>query len=209
MSFSKILGYLQNFFSSSLDLTKRFVISLRHDKVKKISYVKCLLLKISFFLLIILSLNAVDSQLDEELVPNKLVNDSLNTYIQEERELIEKDHKNILELLFYKKVGLSKYLQYIGTAGAPGSGKSTFLQTYLNNHPSYVLIDIDQILKSMINTYVKGVNSHSISQNISYKQLLEKEYLKWRGASNYIANKVLNKVYNNKFSIAQWHHINH
>ena len=54
----------------------------------------------------------------------------------------------------------------------------------------------------MINTYYQDLNYAKISQNKSYQNLLLEAYNKWRYASNYICDLVLNKAFAEKYNIA-------
>ena len=117
-----------------------------------------------------------------------------------ERSLLKKHSKTCI---FNSIPSSQKPLIYLATARAPGASKSTVLETNLKSHPHFIYIDPDQrTLKFLIHTYVKSLNNYAISQASSYKTLAQKQYLKWRDASNYIAYNLLNEAYDNNFSIA-------
>jgi predicted ABC-type ATPase len=137
------------------------------------------------------------------LVPNEIVDGFLASYSPEEKVAIDKDYKNIRELCLSQADKEQKKLIYVATAGGPGASKSTILETYLHNNPGFVYVDPDQqALRFMINTYLQEINSYAISKNASYLQLLKDTYGKWRGASNYIANSILNEAYSKNLAIA-------
>jgi hypothetical protein len=140
---------------------------------------------------------------EKMLVPPEIAQEFLDSYSSVEKNKITKDLKNIRDLCLAKAKNGQKHLIYVATAGGPGASKTTILETYLHDHPGFVYVDSDQhALKFMINTYLQDINNYAISQNSSYQHLLNKSYIKWRGASNYIANTILNETYANKLAIA-------
>jgi hypothetical protein len=137
------------------------------------------------------------------LVPNEIVDGFLTSYSPEEKVAIGKDYKNIRELCLSQADKEQKKLIYVATAGGPGASKSTILETYLHDNSGFVYVDPDQrALRFMINTYLQNTNCYAISKNASYLQLLEDAYSKWQGASNYIANSILNEAYSKDLAIA-------
>lgn len=139
----------------------------------------------------------------ESLVPQNIIENFLKPYSQVEKEAIARDYKNILKLCLSQAKNGQKQLIYVATAGGPGASKTTILENYLHEHPGFVYVDPDQrALKYMINTYLQEINNYAISQSVSYQDLLTKAYVKWRGASNYIANTILNDAYAKNIAIA-------
>jgi len=137
------------------------------------------------------------------LVPTEVIQDFLIPYSQEEKVAIERDRKNIRELCVLQANKGQKKLIYVATAGGPGASKTTILESYLKDHSGFIYVDPDQrALKFMINTYLQEMNNYTLSQSASYHNLLKDAYTKWRGASNYIANSILNEAYAEKFAIA-------
>lgn len=135
------------------------------------------------------------------LVPSHVVQDFLKSYSPEELKKIEKDHVIIKELCFGETLAPKKH--YVATAGGPGASKTTVLETYLHAHPGFVYTDPDQrALKFMVHTYIVSNNNYAISQSASFQDLLKKSYKKWRGASNYIANSILNDAFAKGMPIA-------
>lgn len=137
------------------------------------------------------------------VVPQEIVTDFLKGYTPDERARIEEDLKAVRSLTFR---GLSKpcITQYIATAGGPGAGKSTILETYVHDNKidNIAYIDPDQrALRFMINTYYLDLNLYAISKVGSYEELLAKGYEKWRGGSNYIANTLLNEAIAGGYSV--------
>lgn len=140
---------------------------------------------------------------DNFLVPSEIIQGYLKNYSQSEKVAIEKDRRNIRELSLSQAEKGQKHLIYVATAGGPGAGKTTILETYIHNQQGFVYVDPDQrALKYMINTYLQDINNYAISQNNSYQSLLNEGYIKWRGASNYIANTILNEAYSKELAIA-------
>lgn len=143
---------------------------------------------------------------EEALVPMSVVEQNLQDYTDEEKALIGDDLSNIDQLIFRNKSPNSNAF-YLGTAGGPGSCKSTILETILQNDPLFqnaCYIDPDpQGLRLMINTYLtRGLSFYTISQAASFKDAQVKAYNYWRGGSNYIAQTLLNKAFKGGFNIA-------
>ncbi len=136
------------------------------------------------------------------LVPNEVVDGFLTSYSPEEKVAIDRDYKNIRELCLSQADKEQKKLIYVATAGGPGASKSTILETYLHNNPGFVYIDPDQRVLRFMFTYLQDITCYTISKSASYLQPLKDAYDKWRGASNYIANSILNEVYIKNLPIA-------
>ena len=141
------------------------------------------------------------------LIPQSVVNALLADYTQEEIERIQADLVNIRTLMFRGKVPSAQPI-YIAKAGAPGAGKSTILEKELEENPLYlqenpVYIDPDQRgLKLMINTYWQDLTLAKVSNATPYEEYLKAAYVKWRAASNYIADTLLNEAFSKSYSIA-------
>ncbi|MBX9806157.1 MAG: hypothetical protein K2Y18_10495 [Alphaproteobacteria bacterium] len=139
----------------------------------------------------------------KELIPSQFVNSHLKDYSKEEQSLIQDDLKNISDLCFRDCTRIYSTPIYVGTAGGPGSSKSTILETYLHDKTNYVYADPDQrALKFMINTYISSCNNYAIANAASFKELIKGAYEKWRAASNYIACSILNKAFAGDYNIA-------
>ena len=111
----------------------------------------------------------------------------LNKYTTAELELI---HKDFLELREQTFAGATKQLSYIVTAGGPGAGKSTALESLLQAEQRPPLsirrayIDPDRTcLLKMQRTYLADTESHARSP--------QKAYEHWREASNFLSNVFL------------------
>lgn len=140
------------------------------------------------------------------LVPQDINSDFIKHYSEKEKEAILEDMARIHGLVFPKNFTASPQKHYIATAGGPGSGKSTVLETFLASDPAYaayIYIDPDQrTLRFMTGTYLSSMNLYEASKAASYHALLEENYSKWRGASNYIANSFLNEAVSKGLNIA-------
>ncbi|MBX9702838.1 MAG: zeta toxin family protein, partial [Silvanigrellaceae bacterium] len=149
----------------------------------------------------ILNLNQTTS-----LVPESLVKELLQPYTKQEQKAIKEDLQNIRSLIFTHLKKAPGERVYVATAGGPGASKSTILESYLAHLPygkSFAYIDPDQRgLKFMINTYVSDINNYAYSMNPHDNALLKEKYNKWRNASNYIANTLLNEAFKKKYAIA-------
>lgn len=145
---------------------------------------------------------------DNSFVPSHIVDGFLKDYSEQEKSSIRMDLKHIEDLAFdAKKPSPEKARLYIATVGAPGASKSTILENYLEKHyeiaKACVYMDPDQrALKFMTATYWQSMTCGRISKSPLYQDCARAAYEKWRGASNYIANTLLNKAYTQGFSIA-------
>lgn len=132
----------------------------------------------------------------------------LSGYTDEEREAIEKD------LLVVRSVCLSDVTKsnrsrpvYIATPGSPGARKSTILERFLQCSPEYgkiAYIDPDpRTLKYMVHTYhSRSLSPLALAANASYGISQKNAYEKWRAASNYIAQTLLEESFANRYNIA-------
>lgn len=151
---------------------------------------------------------ASDAKPSQPIFTDEMLSKMLDSYSVSEKELIKADLSNIDQLLFRdKKPAKDRLPYYIATAGAPGSIKSTILESIIESDLRFknaVYLDPDQrALKFMINTYVaKSLNNLTISNNKSYEKSQITAYNYWRSASNYIANTNLQKAYANFYDIA-------
>jgi len=137
-----------------------------------------------------------------DLIPKSFVGSFLKDYSEEERDLVEEDLSNIIKLCFRHKSPATGQPIYVATAGGPGAGKSTILETWLQCHPDFVYADPDpRALKFMIETYLQSLTYYKISKTSSYEDLLQTAYHKWRAASNYIACTILNMAFQKGFNI--------
>lgn len=137
----------------------------------------------------------------DTFIPSDFTKSLIKEYTPEEMERVEEDYQRLRGFIF-KDVLIKK--DYIATAGGPGASKSTILETYLHDQKlGYVYIDPDQrALRYMMGTYIFDMNLYNISQSSSFAALLETNYTKWRGASNYIANRLLNEAVERGYAIA-------
>jgi len=121
----------------------------------------------------------------------------IKDYSSDDQEEILKDLEAIKNICapLQNKGPLQRPL-YLATAGAPGTKKSTILESFmkryvLESHMTY--LDPDQrALKFMSRTYyAKSLSTLSISEREDYLQSIQCAYEKWRGASNYITFTLL------------------
>jgi len=150
--------------------------------------------------------NKQKNQDTTNLVPQEIVNNFLNkSYSNTEKDLISRDLRNIRETCFFnKKPNTEKKPIYIATAGGPGACKTTILESYLHdNKLDVVYADPDQrVLRYMINTYYQSVTNYDIRKSSSYETVAKNAYVKWRDASNYIVNTILNEAFAQGYDIA-------
>lgn len=142
---------------------------------------------------------------EDDAIPTAVVQGPLKAYTSEEVHLINEDLRNIRELSFRAKKPSDSPI-YLSTAGGPGSMKSTILENYcMADDPlagdNFVYADPDvRGLKFMINTYAQDMTPYALSKNPEgYAKVA---YEKWRGASNYIAQTIINEAYAGGFNIA-------
>jgi len=143
------------------------------------------------------------TQTGKSLVPKEIIEDFKRNYSPEEMSLINKDLRNIRETYFLDKICPKTNPIYVATAGGPGACKSTVLETYLHDKQNFVYVDSDQrTLKYMINTYYQSTTNYEISRQSSFCDVQRNAYTKWRDASNYIANTILNEAFAKGYNIA-------
>ena len=132
--------------------------------------------------------------------------DMLASYSKEECVAIRKDQAVIENICFEGKTPRSSPI-YVATAGAPGARKSTILEHLLREDSRFarvVYLDPDQrALKWMIHTfYSSSLTMDAASRCESYPKLQKAAYDKWRYASTYIANAILEKALCGHYDIA-------
>ncbi len=117
----------------------------------------------------------------------------LDRYNEQELALIYADLQERQDALF---AGAAKTNEYLATAGAPCSGKSTLLEQIIAASPiKYVYVDPDRAtLLQMSNTYKKDIENKT--------RTIEEAYTYWRDASNFIANLFLAKALKEGYAIA-------
>lgn len=137
------------------------------------------------------------------------VESKLTTYNVAEKALILNDLTTITSLSFHSAKREDAPI-YLATAGAPGSGKSTTLETYLqkDGYKHFVYVDPDQMaLRNMLYTYLSNLRTLDFATAESNHAALKTAYEKWRDASNYIALNIMNSAFvadenNKRYSIA-------
>lgn len=161
----------------------------------------CVLLFTSLATCLVLATNITRT---EPLIPEIVVQGLLKTYSEKEKNLINNDLNNIKQICFQDKEPSTETERvYIATAGGPGACKSTILENYIQDKSNLVYADPDpRSLKFMTNTYYQSLTYYDISKNASYQDQLKSAYDKWRDASNYIANTILNDAYAGGYNIA-------
>ncbi len=165
------------------------------------------------FLLIVVSVyaNLQPPSTAGTVIPPSVIEGSLSSghYTAEQLKRVNLDLDIIRQSSFFQKTPSASPI-YLGTAGGPGSIKSTTLERFMALGPhrdklpvdNFVAVDPDmQGLKYMVNTYIsQGMSPLAISLHPQdYAQLA---YEKWRGASNYIANTLFNEAVTGKYNIA-------
>ena len=162
-------------------------------KIKQVIFSICLLFSLS---LEVLADHAT-------LLSSDFVQSFLKEYSQEERALLQDDLENIRKLCFRGISAPEEQKTYVATAGAPGAGKSTILETYLHDKSNFVYLDRDQrALKFMINTYCQELTNYKIRKISDMKILLQKAYEKWREGSVYIVSTLINEALEKGYNIA-------
>lgn len=143
----------------------------------------------------------------ESLVPKAIVDDFKKGYTEEELDQIQDDLKVVEGVAFKGKRKSSGQPVYLATCGGPGSSKSTILEIFMDQNPYFkqacVYVDPDQRgLRFMVNTYIQSLTCFKIGRFPTYQDCARAAYEKWRGASNFIANTLLNRAYDEGYSIA-------
>jgi len=141
------------------------------------------------FLLILGSMGCTKK---ESLIPSSVIDPLRKSYSQEENTSIDEEMKIIDEKAFSRA---KKQKHYLGTAGGPGACKSTILEKRLLNQDhegGYAYLDPDRVaLLSMKRTFGKDRQNNP-----------KAAYKKWRDASNFITNTLLNKAFEQGYNIA-------
>ena len=142
----------------------------------------------------------------KNLIPEEYIQSLVDGYDSEEQNKIDSDLNNLRALCFEDRSPLEEGKPvYIATAGGVGTSKTTILETYLSEtkDKNIVYLDPDQrALKFMINTYGQSLTNYHLSLGKPYAEVNQKAYEKWRDASNYIANTLLNEAYAGRYNIA-------
>ncbi|RZI46051.1 hypothetical protein [Candidatus Finniella inopinata] len=143
-----------------------------------------------------------------EVIPNEqVIKPLLTEYSPSDVTLINQDLDNIRKFFFAGKKTLEKPV-YVATAGGPGSSKTTILESYMQNHPDLDLtyIDPDQAALKYMFTYMMAKSNFQIARSQAegkdYAAVSSLAYNKWRAASNYIANTLLNEAVKNRFNVS-------
>jgi predicted ABC-type ATPase len=131
------------------------------------------------------------------MLDRQFINTFLTTYDAAEVSKIKKD-LTIVEKVTFDQATHSDKPVYLATAGAPGAGKSTTLEAYLqqNNLEHFVYVDPDQVsLKNMNFTYLNSLTNYNYALASSNLDALYKAYKKWRAASNYISHELMQAAF--------------
>jgi predicted ABC-type ATPase len=96
----------------------------------------------------------------------------------------------------------------VATAGGPGASKSTILENYIKEHPQadFAYVDPDQAALKYMFTYIHEksndvIATHQLDQK-DYAEVAKRAYNKWRAASNFIANTLLNEAVRQHLNIS-------
>jgi hypothetical protein len=147
------------------------------------------------------------------MFPREFIESFLKDYSAEEKIRIKKDLEIIHSLSFDNTKSFSSPdLIYLATAGSPGSGKSTVLETFVrkNKLEHFVYTDPDQVsLKNMNFTYRKSLSSYHFAESKSNYATLKDAYDKWRAASNYICHEMLQVAFGGEINLNQQFSIAH
>jgi hypothetical protein len=162
----------------------------------------CVMLKFMVLFFSMGSLFASDVLIPEYTVIKEL----LKPYSVAEKASINRDLSNIRGLIF-SNAKKTKTPTYLATAGAPGARKSSILENYYltdSLFAGFAYIDPDaRALFLMIHTYLsQGINYGTLSKFNDFSEAKKSAYEKWRNASNYIANTLLNEAFKKRISIA-------
>ncbi len=124
----------------------------------------------------------------------------LKDYNALEIKEIDRDLDHIRKLVFKNTERVSAPdLIYLASGGAPLTRKSTTLEYYLATNPRYAkLAYIDPDTRSlffMSNTYLNSLSYLNLTKYNSMVEAKRAAYEKWRWASNYIANTLLEEAF--------------
>lgn len=130
----------------------------------------------------------------------------LSSYTEQEQEEIKKDLLIVRNICLNPCVCADQKQFYLATAGGPGSRKSTILERFLRAHAEFAhgsYLDPDQrALRFMVHTYYKtSLNALAVAEQEEYIDVRKQAYEKWRGASNYITNTLLEECFKDRKSI--------
>ncbi len=134
-------------------------------------------------------------------------------YTVEEKKKILEDLERIRQRVFREKtprpyididkVPYETYLlakpKYYASAGAPGAGKSTTLEVFLENLPEsikqhLVYLDPDQCVLKFMYAYLESLTCLAYAKAASNHAALKSAYDTWRAASNYICHTLLREA---------------
>ena len=120
----------------------------------------------------------------------QMINKHLETYTDQEIQLLEKDLA-VVRSVCLDDTSNTDTRFYLATAGGPGARKTTILEKFVADHPEYqggVYLDPDpRTLKYMVHTYyAQSLSPLVISQAKDYNDVIKNAYDKWRYGSNYI-----------------------
>ncbi|MBP6217368.1 MAG: zeta toxin family protein [Oligoflexales bacterium] len=168
-----------------------------------------MLKKASFLFFSLFCLSHLHAQAKSNtLIPESIIAQLLKSYSEDEKMLIEADLSMLRTLIFsIAKPTKNGKPQYVGTAGGPLSRKTTILEKTLSEDALFqgaVYLDPDaRGLKLMANTYISKSMTHLDIYKKQDMQIVRKEaYERWRDASNFITNALLNEAYAKKYDIA-------
>lgn len=142
------------------------------------------------------------------MFPRDFIEGFIKDYSEEDKIRIKKDLKIVEQITFdtaKPTIDESTTLEYLATAGGPGSAKTTALEAFLvtNKIDHFVYADPDQVsLKNMNFTYRQALRNYDFALAKSNYEALKFAYDKWRGASNYICHEMLQAAFDGKYSIA-------
>ena len=119
--------------------------------------------------------------------------EALRHYTMDEVAMVETELDQMYAAQTANCLKLSKgRKEFSLSAGGPGAGKSTLLEQMLVNDPSLrnvVFSDPDERALKMMKAY-----NDDIAQGGGSKLALAMSYAKWRWASNYISNSIMNRA---------------
>lgn len=138
----------------------------------------------------------------EEYFPAEKIAAHLASYDEKAREDVAKDLKVVRSVCRVKEAPTKDHPFYLGTAGGPGSRKSTISERFIQQNPIYqsgVKLDPDWVLKLMVHTYqAQSLNALKVASSPNYLDVLRAGYETWRGASNYITLTLIEEVLQKK-----------
>lgn len=115
-------------------------------------------------------------------------------YSPQELFLIEQESDRLYEMLSSGCVAEAR--DFTLSAGGPGSGKTTFLNDWVTMMTPSVYADPDEtVLKNMV-MYLDDLNANQYGDDT-----LAMAYTKWRPASQYICNTIINRAAADGFNI--------